>query len=161
MNDIKRRAQAAHSRNRRSASRIEKVFAKSLDSACIRQSIVAVSAVVLVFFGAASLWAATGGSITGTVTDPSGAVIAGAALKLVNTAQQTIYRTISDKQGSYSLPNLPVGQYNLTVTANGFTSERKTNLVVYTDSALRVDATLKIGAQSQTVMVTSSEATNV
>jgi hypothetical protein len=54
-----------------------------------------------------TLHAATGGSISGTVTDSSGAVIPGAALKLLNMSLQTIYRAISDKQGFYSFRIFP------------------------------------------------------
>jgi hypothetical protein len=51
--------------------------------------------------------AATGGSISGAVTDKSVAVIAGAILKLVNTAQHTAYQAVSDKQGLYVFPTFP------------------------------------------------------
>ncbi len=99
---------------------------------------------------------ATGGSISGTVADPSGAVVVGAALKLVNTAQQTTYQVVSEKQGLYSFPNLPVGRYDLTISAAGFSTQRKINLTVDTDSAIRVDVALVIGAETASVMVTSS-----
>ena len=102
------------------------------------------------------LRAATGGSISGTVADQSGAVIPGVVLKLVNTNQQTIYRVTSDKQGFYSFPNLPVGHYELTISARGFATQRKTNLTVDTDSELRVDSALVVGTQSQDVIVTGS-----
>ncbi|WP_433974365.1 carboxypeptidase regulatory-like domain-containing protein [Tunturiibacter lichenicola] len=105
--------------------------------------------------------AATGGSISGAVTDKSAAVIAGAILKLVNTAQQTAYQAVSDRQGLYVFPNLPVGHYDLTITANGFSSQRKTNLTVDTDSAIRVDAILEIGERSDTVTVTSDAGVQV
>jgi hypothetical protein len=105
--------------------------------------------------------AATGGSISGAVTDKSAAVIAGAILKLVNTAQQTAYQAVSDRQGLYVFPNLPVGHYDLTITANGFSSQRKTNLTVDTDSAIRVDAILEIGERSDTVTVTSNAGVQV
>ena len=104
--------------------------------------------IVFCFLATVPLPAATGGSISGMVLDPSGAVIPGAALRVVNTGQQTIYRVISDSQGFYSFPNLPVGHYELTISATGFTTQRKTNLTVDTDSALRVDATLAVGGQS-------------
>ena len=74
-------------------------------------------AVVLCLFTAVPLCGAVGGSISGTVADPSGAVIPGATLRLVNTAQQTIYQAVSDRQGFYSFPNLPVGHYDLTISA--------------------------------------------
>ena len=118
-------------------------------------------AIVFCFFAALPLHAATGGSISGAVTDPSGAVIPGAALKLVNTGQQTVYQAVSDRQGFYSFPNLPVGHYELTISASGFTTQRKTNLTVDTDSALRVDATLAIGGRSYSVTVTSDAGVQV
>jgi hypothetical protein len=99
----------------------------------------------IVLLAALQMHAATGGSISGTLLDPSGAAISGAALKLVNTGLQTTYQVTSDKQGFYSFPNLPVGRYELTISAAGFTTQRKTNLTVDTDSALRVDATLAVG----------------
>jgi hypothetical protein len=70
-------------------------------------------------------------------------------------AQRTVYRAVADQQGTYSFPNLPVGHYELTISANGFTTERKTNLAVDTDAALRVDARLTVGSREDTVTVTS------
>lgn len=90
------------------------------------------------------------------VRDASGAVIPGAELLLVNTGRQTVYRTRSDRWGSFSFPNLPVGEYNLTISAQGFATERRTNLTVDADSALNADATLVIGTKADTVTVTSS-----
>jgi Carboxypeptidase regulatory-like domain len=112
---------------------------------------------ILIIFAlsATSLWAATGGSISVVVTDPSGAVVPGARLKLVDTARHTTYQAICDKLGLYSFPDLAVGHYDLTVTAAGFTLQRQTNLTVDTDSAIRVDASLVVGQQSDTVTVSS------
>jgi hypothetical protein len=107
------------------------------------------------------LWAATGGGISGTVADQSGAVIPDATLELVNTAQHSTYRVKSDRQGLYSFPNLAVGNYDLTITAPGFTTQRKTSLTVDTDSALRVDASLAIGVNSDTVIVNSDTSVQV
>ena len=107
------------------------------------------------------LHAATGGSISGSIADPSGAVIAGATLRLVNTAQQTAYQAICSKEGLYSFPNLPVGHYDLTITAAGFTTQKKINLTVDTDSAVRVDVILTVGVQSDTVTVTSDAGVQV
>jgi hypothetical protein len=112
-------------------------------------------------FSAMPAYAAVGGSISGTVGDRSGAVVAGAMLKLINTAQQTTYQAISDKQGLYSFPNLPVGHYDLTTTATGFNPQRKADLKVDTDSAVRVDFSLEIGTQTDTVTVTSDTGVQV
>src|ERR1700761_439006 len=108
-----------------------------------------------------SLQAATGGSISGTVSDPSGAVVSGAALSLVNTAQQTTYEVHSDKQGMYSFPNLPVGQYDLTISAAGFIARKRTALSVDTDSAMRLDFSLVVGTQTDSVLVTSTTGVQV
>jgi len=108
-----------------------------------------------------ALRAATGGSISGTVADPSGAVVSGASLRLLNIGQQTVYQVFSDKQGIYSFPNLPVGRYELTISAPGFATERETNLAVDTDAAIRVDASLTVGAHSDAVTVTSDASTSV
>lgn len=99
--------------------------------------------------------AATGGSISGSVIDPRGAMIQDAALQLINTLQMTTYQAATDKQGFYSFPNLPVGQYDLAISASGFSPQRKTGLVIDADSALRVDAILVVGDQSRTVIVTT------
>jgi hypothetical protein len=109
----------------------------------------------------APMSAATGGSISGTVVDPSGAVVPGAVLSLVNTAQKTTYQNISNSRGSYSFPNLPVGHYDLTVSATGFIPQRKMDLKVDTDSALRVDAALAIGSRSDSVTVSADAAVEV
>ncbi len=111
--------------------------------------------IALVLLTAIPLRATVGGSISGTVVDPGGAVVAGATLRLVSPAQQTVYRAVSDRQGLYSFPNLPVGHYDLTISAAGFRPQRKMNLTVDTDSALRVDVALAIGAQSDTITVTT------
>jgi hypothetical protein len=111
--------------------------------------------IAFLLFAVVCLHAAVGGSIFGTVADQSGAVVPGATLRLVNTALRTTYHVVSDRQGLYSFPNLPVGHYDLTIEANGFTPQRKQSLRVDTDSAIRVDVSLSIGARSDTVTVTS------
>jgi hypothetical protein len=123
----------------------------------------ALSRLAATFFlmGAMQLQAATGGSISGTITDPSSAVISGADLNLINTAQRTIYRAVSDKQGTYFFPNLPVGPYELTISANGFSTQRKTNLAVDTDSAVRIDVALAVGTRSDTVTVAGDAGSGV
>jgi Carboxypeptidase regulatory-like domain len=124
----------------------------------LRRSLLIVGFVLLVVL---QMHAATGGSISGTLLDPGGAAISGAALKLVNTGLQTTYQVTSDKQGFYSFPNLPVGHYELTISADGFTAQRKTNLTVDTDSALRVDATLAVGGRADNITVTSDPGVQV
>ena len=112
-------------------------------------------AVVFLLVAVLPLRAAVGGSVAGMVKDSSGAVVQGAALSLANTAQQAVYQAISDSKGFYTFPDLPVGRYNLTISAYGFRTQRKTDLQVDTDSALKVDAILTVGIRSDTVTVSA------
>jgi hypothetical protein len=105
--------------------------------------------------------AATGGSISGAISDPSGAAIPGASLTLINDARQTPYRTLSDRQGLYSFPNLPVGHYTLTIAANGFASQRRLSLAVDSDSAIRINFTLQVASQADTVTITTESGVQV
>jgi Carboxypeptidase regulatory-like domain len=105
------------------------------------------------------LWGAATGSLSGTVRDPSGAVIPAAALTLENTALKTRYRAISDGKGFYSFPTLPVGHYDLMIEAPGFKTEKKTDLIVDADAALTVDASMEVGEKTETVTVATTEAT--
>jgi len=120
-----------------------------------RGNSIALWAFTLILLVSLPLQAATGGSISGTVADPTGAVLPGAALSLINIAQQTTYHAVSDVRGFYAFPNLPVGRYDLTISATGFTTRRKSDLTVDTDSALRVDTTLSVGPRSDAVVVTA------
>jgi len=112
-------------------------------------------AVVFLLIAVSPLRAAVGGSVAGMVMDSSGAVVQGAALSLANADQTAVYQAISDSKGFYTFPNLPVARYDLTISAYGFSTQRKTDLQVDTDSALRVDAILTVGIRSDTVKVSA------
>ena len=118
-------------------------------------------AIVFLLIATPPLRAATGGSLSGTLADTSGAVIPGAILSLVNITQRTTYQAVSDRQGLYSFPNLPVGRYELTISAARFATQRKTSLIVDTDSALRVDAKLTVATRSDFVTVISDTGVQV
>jgi hypothetical protein len=104
------------------------------------------------------LWAAANGSLSGTVSDPSGALVPGAAVTLLNTALKTQFRTLSDARGFYSFPTVPVGRYDLMVEAAGFKTQKKKNLTVETDAALKMDVALQIGQRTETVTVVATDA---
>ncbi len=108
--------------------------------------------------GAGALFAQVGGRITGTVKDPSGAAVSGASVAATNSATGAKQATTSDDQGVYSFPALAVGQYNIEVSASGFTPYRRTGLAINVSSALQVDATLQLAGQSTTVNVNEEAA---
>jgi hypothetical protein len=105
------------------------------------------------------LLATAGGSLSGTLTDPSGAVVSGATVTAVNTAIGSEYTAVSNGQGFYSFPTLPVGRYDLTVEAAGFETQKKTDLIIDTDRALKLDAKLALGQHSDTINVEANDRT--
>ncbi len=115
-----------------------------------------------VVLAATSLLAQTfRGTVLGTVTDPSGAVVSGAkvAVRNVNTGQERTTETSAD--GSYSVPELPIGTYTVTITQGGFQTSVTSGVVVDVASERRVDAQLKAGQVSQTVEVSGDELSQV
>ena len=104
-------------------------------------------------FSANMVWAVSGGSLAGTIRDPSGAVIPHAHVMLTNSGLQTVFRTTSDGQGAYGFPSLAVGRYDLTIEATGFKPHRTTNVGIDADAAVKVDAVLEVGQESSEVTV--------
>jgi hypothetical protein len=93
------------------------------------------------------------GNITGTVSDPAGAVVASAAIEARNVNTGAAYQAASTSTGNYTIAQLPVGNYELSVTVAGFKKFVRTGLVVEVAGTLRVDAKLDIGAATESVTV--------
>ena len=108
----------------------------------------------LAFLAAPTVTAQTfRGTILGTVTDPSGAVVSGAKVTVRNVATGLERTTETSADGSYSVPELPIGTYTVTITQSGFQTAVTTGVVVDVASERRVDAALKAGQVSTTVEV--------
>ena len=108
----------------------------------------------LILFATVSLFAQTfRGTILGTVTDPTGAVVSGAKVTAKNTGTGLERTTETSGDGSYSLPELPIGTYTVTVTQTGFQTFVAKGLTVDVASARRIDAILKAGQVSTKVEV--------
>jgi len=103
---------------------------------------------------------ATFGAITGTVKDASGASVPGADVQARNLATNLIAHAETQGTGNYELLNLPIGTYELTVTKEGFERETHTQVPVQGDRTTTVDASLRVGATSQTVEVTATPLMN-
>lgn len=96
------------------------------------------------------------GSISGTVQDPTGAVIPGAKVVAINTDTDARQTTESNTQGFYSFPALPVGHYEVDIQAKGFKDYRQTGIVIDVNTAFRLDAQLQVGTVSEEVSVTGA-----
>src|ERR1700687_5470768 len=97
----------------------------------------------------------TGATLSGTVTDASGAVIAGAQVSAKNTATDIAKHTMTDSAGFYTAPNLPAGPYEVKVTAAGFNT-LVTNVTLAVGAQQTLNVPMKVGETSQTVQVTEA-----
>ncbi len=93
------------------------------------------------------------GSIAGTVTDPSGAVVPNAKVVATDVDKGYAFPSTTDKSGHYLVRNLPPATYYLTVEATGFEKERKDGIVIAVNLNATVDFSLKVGAASVTLEV--------
>ncbi len=95
------------------------------------------------------------GTITGTVVDQAGAVVAGAPVQIKNVDTGVVYSGASSTAGTYTISDLPVGKYSITVTVQGFKAYTHTNLAVEAAQTLREDVALQVGSSSESVTVTA------
>ena len=91
--------------------------------------------------------------ITGTVTDVSGAVVAGASVTATQTDTGIARTATSDASGVYTLPSLPLGPYRVEVKKQGFTTFVQTGVILEVGTAVTVNPVLKVGAVTQSVQV--------
>src|SRR5262249_6981984 len=96
----------------------------------------------------------TKGSIKGTVTDPNGAAVAGATVRITGPTGERTLTTNSD--GNFEVTNLTPGQYEVRIEQSGFKAVVAANQTVYVGKATVVDAKLEVGATSATVEVTAT-----
>jgi len=97
------------------------------------------------------------GTITGTVTDTTGAVVSGATVNLKNVGTAATYTATSDSSGNYTFAQLPIGIYELRVKQTGFKEFVSTGVEVHTSTHTVVDAQLQLGAATETVTVEASD----
>jgi hypothetical protein len=102
--------------------------------------------------------AGVGGSVSGTIKDPSGAAIAAASVTLINPATGVRQSVTTDQSGNYAFPVLPVGGYVLEASHAGFKLYRRTGIALDANGALLVDVVLQVGERTDAVTVSDSAA---
>jgi len=108
--------------------------------------------------GAAAVFAQASftGTLLGTVTDPTGSVVAGATVSVTNLATNELHRTRTDTAGNYFVPNLKPGEYAVAVEAAGFKKFVQDRIPLQIDQRARVDAALSLGSTSEVIEVTAA-----
>ena len=102
--------------------------------------------------------AAINGEITGSITDASGAAVAGAVVQIANPAIGFKQTTMTSGSGLYRLSLLPIGTYELTTQAQGFAEARRTGIMVNAGATVTVDVPLQVAGASTEVEVTAAAA---
>jgi hypothetical protein len=95
------------------------------------------------------------GGINGTVTDQSGAVIPGTQVTAVETNTNSVYKTVSSSAGDFAFSNLPLGNYSVTVTSKGFSSQKVNKITVSAGVIYTLPVKLSIDTALQTVEVSA------
>src|SRR5215467_2858085 len=115
----------------------------------------AVAAVVLL---SATLSLAQTSTISGTVYDPSGAIVGGADVSAVNEATGVTFKQVTNEVGLYSFPSIGVGTYTITVELPGFKTAKRAGLVLNTGTPIVQNFTLEVGGAGQVVSVEAAAA---
>jgi hypothetical protein len=95
------------------------------------------------------------GSISGTVSDPAGAMVPNATVTVRNLESGSTYQTVTTETGNYTLAQLPAGAYELSVAASGFSRYVQQGIRAMVASTVRVDVALQVGAATDSVTVTA------
>ena len=131
---------------------------KALLISAIRRSAARITvALILLLTSGLFLYAADApASLSGTVSDPTGAVIPGATVMLSNTDAGTSSQTLTGGDGTYSFAALPAGHYRIEVTSPGFKSQQQGPLELGAGSTLKSDATLELASDTTTTEVSAT-----
>lgn len=98
----------------------------------------------------------TNGVITGVITDPSGAVVAGAQIAITNQATGLVRTSTSEGNGYYTVPQLPPAIYSASITKQGFATEVQPNIQLQVNGSITLDFKLTVSSMAQVIQVTSA-----
>ena len=96
-------------------------------------------------------------TIVGTITDPSGAVVANATVTITHNETGKVYRLASNSDGQYVAPDLPIGHYNIKVEASGFKVAEQKGIVLQVGDRTRLDYQMSVGGATETITVEANE----
>jgi hypothetical protein len=108
-----------------------------------------------------SAWAQDTASITGTITDPTGAAIAGAEVTITNQQRGFTRTAATNSSGDYLFAGLPIGSYDITVTAPGFKKYAATGVILRVAGKARADVAMQVGETSVQVSVSGETVAQV
>src|SRR5438105_3994178 len=107
------------------------------------------------WMGVAAFGQSDKGTITGTISDPAGAVVASAPIQLKNTETGLLYEAATSATGNFTIVQVPAGSYEMTVIVPGFKRYLRQNITVAVAQTIRLDVALEVGAATDSITVTS------
>jgi Carboxypeptidase regulatory-like domain len=122
----------------------------------LRRRVLSNIAIACFLLTAVVAWAAITGSISGVITDASGAVTPGVTVIVTSLATSVKHTTVTDSKGFYSVPTLDVGSYDVSASQTGFRDFLEQGVKIDANSAVRVDISLQVGAVNNVVTVQSN-----
>ena len=122
----------------------------------LRRCAFTIIASVFFLFTAVVTWAAITGSISGVITDPSGALTPGVTVVVTSQSTGAKHTTVTDSKGFYSVPALDVDNYDVSASQAGFRDFLEQGVKVDANSAVRIDISLQVGAVNNVVTVQSN-----
>jgi hypothetical protein len=114
--------------------------------------------VVLLLVSVSASFAQSTATLAGTVTDPTGAVVPGASVKVRSLATNTIRETVSDSAGAYVVPSLQPGDYEIRTTAAGFGTSVIKSVTLQVDQSVTANVKLNVQSSGETVQVEAGAA---
>ncbi len=125
-----------------------------------RVSVSSVLLALVVFGSASSLYAqaVSIAAVTGRVTDEQGAIVVGAQIKVTGVETDTVYNSLTNADGIYGIPSLPIGPYTLQVSSAGFQTYVQTGILLRVGDHVQLNVTMKVGAVSERVEVSANAA---
>jgi Carboxypeptidase regulatory-like domain len=112
-------------------------------------------AAVLLLSASAGFGQTSLASVTGTIADTTGAVVANAPVTVKNVETGIVYTAASSDSGNYTVEQLPIGDYNLTVTSAGFKTYSHTGFHLSAGQTMREDVSLQVGQANESVTVSA------
>ncbi|MGI8958798.1 MAG: carboxypeptidase regulatory-like domain-containing protein [Bryobacteraceae bacterium] len=134
------------------------MFSRKSGARCVGARLAAalLTLVTAYFFSVTASAQQYAGSVTGTVTDPSGAVVPNARLQLVDEQKGFAFTAVSDSTGGYVIRQVPPGTYKLSVEAQGFRAETQSGIKLDISQNITVNFALQVGAVTQTLQISEA-----
>jgi hypothetical protein len=119
----------------------------------MRSLVTVITAMFVIIVACGDVWAQATAEISGTVTDPTGAVLPGVAVTVTQTDTGITRETVTNETGAFILTNLPIGPYRLEAALQGFSTSVQTGIVLQVGSSPVLNVVLGLSAVAETVEV--------